>query len=53
MEYIDTTGGHWVLTVERDGTVSYRHENYDGPEDKRCGWAETKRIAICQIEDLI
>lgn len=50
MEYIDSMGGRWLLGRER-GMWTYQHEDYDGPEDKRCGATFTKELAIEQIED--
>ena len=32
--------------------VDYRHEDYDGPEDNRCGAAASVEACVTEIEEL-
>jgi len=44
-----------IEKVGRSGPFTYEfwHEDYDGPEDKRCGFAPTEEDAKRQIDEQI
>jgi len=51
MEYIDTNGDKWNLGRDRE-LVTYAHEDYDGPEDKRAGVAVSMDRALDDMENM-
>lgn len=46
--------GYLIDGPQRTGPAySYYHEEYDGPEDRRCGWAGSLKEAKEQIDERI